>query len=142
MIEQTPYRQQRETKGRKFLRIESEVLTVGLMVFNWFATQWAARVMYYPVFLDGRIVAHVYQPFAWFWWQHRWPHNTLRIGNRLVYLAPIWRTCEHTVIYPMLLVGGIAALCSLFLVQQRQPADLHGSATWASAAEIIEAGLL
>jgi hypothetical protein len=142
MTESTPYRQQSDSRGHKFLRIGSEVTAAGLVAVNWFATQLAARTMYYPVFLDGRIVAHIYQPFAWFWWQHRWPQNALRIGNRLVYLAPLWRTCEHTVLCSMLVLGGVGALCSLFLVPRRRTADLHGSAAWAGTTEIVEAKLL
>jgi hypothetical protein len=98
--------------------------------------------MGYPPFLDGRIIAHIYQPLGWLWWEHKWPENGLRIGNRIVWLAPIWRSCERLVIYPMLVLGGVAALCALFLMKPRQAADLHGSATWADAAEIEKAGLL
>lgn len=97
--------------------------------------------MHYPPFLSGRLAAHIYQPFAWWWWQHRWPHSALQIGNHVIFLAPMWRVCEHLVIYPMLVLGGIAALCSLVVIKPHAAADLHGSATWASSREITKAGL-
>jgi len=140
MTEQAPYRQH-EQNGRKFVRTASELLFVGLIAFNWLATQRAAAAMHYAPFLSGRLIAHVYQPFGWWWWQYRWPHSGLQIGNRVIFLAPMWRVCEHLVIYPMLVLGGIAALFTLFLMKPHTPADLHGSATWADAREITKAGL-
>jgi hypothetical protein len=142
MTESTPYRQQRETKDRRFLRIGSEVLGVGLVVFNCFATQYAAAEMHYASFLSGRMIAHLYQPFAWWWWQHYWPHNALRIGNRVIFLAPMWKVCEHLVIYPLLVLGVVGGLIGVLLNQRQAPADLHGSASWADAAEIKKASLL
>lgn len=141
MTEQAPYRQ-RGQDGRKCLRIASEVLFVAMIALNWLATQYAATTMLYAPFLNGRIVAHVYQPFAWFWWQHYWPNNGLRIGNHIIWLAPMWRFCEHLAMYPMLALGGIALVTAVVLMQPHQAADLHGSASWASTEEIEQAGLL
>jgi hypothetical protein len=141
MTEQAPHRLQAQSVDRDFIRVASVALAAGLVTLNWLATQRAAAAMRYAAFLNGRIEAHIYQPFAWWWWQHRWPQSTLRIGNRILFLAPIWRACDHEVIYPMLILGAIAGLCGVFLMKPRR-ADLHGSATWADAAEMKRAGLL
>jgi type IV secretory pathway TraG/TraD family ATPase VirD4 len=142
MNEQSPHRLERHSPGHKLIRLATEVLAVAFVIFNWLATQRAAVVMHYGAFLSGRMVAHVYQPFGWLWWQHSWPNGAVRLGTHIVFLAALWRSCEHLVLYPMLVLGGIAGLCGLFLIQQSHPADLHGSATWATTKEIKEAGLL
>jgi hypothetical protein len=142
IIEQTPYRQRRQSPERNFLRATSKLAVLGFVAFNWLATQRAAAVMDYAPFLGGRLIAHIYQPFAWLWWQHRWSNNALRLGTHIVFLAPVWRSCEHVVIYPMLVLSGIAGLCAFFLMTPQQAADLHGSAAWANNQEIIKAGLL
>jgi hypothetical protein len=142
MTEQAPHRLQAQSSvDRDFIRVATVALAAGLLALNWLATQRAAATMRYAAFLNGRIAAHIYQPFAWWWWQHRWPQGALRVGNRILFLAPIWRACDHEVIYPMLILGAIAALCGVFLMKPRR-ADLHGSATWADAAEMKRAGLL
>ena len=141
MTEQAPHRLQGQSIGRDFIRVTSVALALGLLGLNWLATQRAVATMRYAAFLNGRVVAHIYQPFAWWWWQHRWPQGALGVGNRVLFLAPLWRTCDNEVIYPMLILGAIAGLCGLFLMKPRQ-ADLHGSATWADAAEMKRAGLL
>jgi hypothetical protein len=141
MTEQAPHRLQAQSVDRDFIRVASVALAAGLVTLNWLATQRAAATMCYAAFLNGRIAAHIYQPFAWWWWQHRWPQSALRIGNRILFLAPIWRACDHEVIYPMLILGAMAGLCGLFLMKPRH-ADLHGSASWADAAEMKRAGLL
>jgi hypothetical protein len=141
MREQAPHRLQAQSVDRDLIRVASVALAAGLLALNWLATQRAAATMRYAAFLNGRIAAHIYQPFAWWWWWHRWPQSALRIGNRILFLAPIWRACDHEVIYPMLILGAIAALCGVFLMKPRQ-ADLHGSATWADAADMKRAGLL
>jgi len=142
MNEQAPYRLQREPAARKFMRLASEALALGLVGFNWLATQRAAAALHYPRFLNGRLAAHVYQPFAWWWWQHRWPQSALQIGQHVILLAPMWRACERQVIYPMLALGLAAGLYGEALMTHRPLADLHGSATWADLAEMKRAGLL
>ena len=141
MTEQAPYRLHGSSGDRQFTRVTSVALAFGLVGLNWLATQRAAATMRYAAFLNGRIAAHVYQPFAWWWWQHRWPQSAVRVGNRILFLAPIWRVCDHEVIYPMLILGAMAGLWGLFLMKPRH-ADLHGSASWADAAEMKRAGLL
>jgi hypothetical protein len=44
--------------------------------------------------------------------------------------------------YPMLVLGGIAALTTLFVRGAQPKADLHGSATWSGTKEIKGAELL
>jgi hypothetical protein len=141
MIEQAPYRLDGSSADRQFTRVTSVALALGLVGLNWLATQRAAAAMRYAPFLPGRLIAHIYQPLAWWWWQHRWPQSAVRVGNQIVFLAPIWRVCDHEVIYPMLILGAMAGLCGLFLMKPRHT-DLHGSASWADAAEMKRAGLL
>jgi len=141
MTEQAPYRLHGSSVDRQFTRVTSVALAFGLVGLNWLATQRAAAAMGYAPFLTGRLIAHIYQPLAWWWWQHRWPQSAVRIGNHIVFLAPIWRVCDHEVIYPMLILGAMAGLWGLFLMKPRH-ADLHGSASWADAAEMKRAGLL
>src|SRR5690349_3962446 len=116
MIERAPHRLERQSTGRKFIRLASEVLALAFVATNWIATQYAAAVMRYVPFLSGHLIGHLYQPFGWYWWEHLWPRNGLRIGNRILFLAPVWRNCEHLVLYPLLTLGGITALCALFLL--------------------------
>jgi hypothetical protein len=141
MTEQAPHRLEGQSVARDFIRVASVALALGLVGLNWLATQRVAATMHYAAFLNGRIAAHIYQPFAWWWWQHRWPQGALRIGNRILFLTPLWRACDHHVIYPMLILGAMAGLCGVLLMKPRR-ADLHGSATWADAAEMKRAGLL
>jgi type IV secretory pathway TraG/TraD family ATPase VirD4 len=142
MTEQTPYRQQRVSANSAHLRIGCIILAAGLVAFNWLATQWAAAVMRYPEFLNGRIVGLMYQPFAWYWWQHRWPHNVVQIGHRMILLSRVWTICERLVLFPLLALAGVGALYALIVMQPQQKADLHGSATWATTQEVEKAGLL
>jgi type IV secretory pathway TraG/TraD family ATPase VirD4 len=142
MTEQAPYRLERQSANHKFIRLASEVLAVWFVVVNWAATQWTAAVLRYAPFLSGRLIGHLYQPFGWYWWQHRWADNAVRIGNRIILLGPMWRSCERLVIYSILVVGLLMAVCALFVMSPRQAADLHGSASWASESEIREANLL
>lgn len=132
MIEQTPYRLERQSGNRRFLRLASEVLAVGFVASNWVATQHAAAMMRFAPVLGGRLIGHLYQPFGWYWWAHQWPGA----------LTPISRSCAHIVIYSMLVLGVLAGVCAVFVMSPRQAADLHGSARWADAAEIKKAGLL
>ena len=141
MTEQAPYRLHGSSVDRQFTQVTSVALALGWVGLNWLATQRAAAAMGYAPFLTGRLIAHIYQPLAWWRWQHRWPQSAVRIGNHIVFLAPIWRVCDHEVIYPMLILGAMAGLWGLFLMKPRY-ADLHGSASWADAAEMKRAGLL
>ena len=141
MTEQAPYRLHGSSVDRQFPRVTSVALALGLVGLNWLATQRAAAAMGYAPFLTGRLIAHIYQPLAWWWWAHRWPNSALRVANRVLVLAALWQSCEHEVIYPMLMLAAIAGVCGLFLMKPRH-ADLHGSASWADAAEMKRAGLL
>lgn len=142
MTEQAPHRLERQSANRKFIRLASEVLALWFVAVNWLVTQRAAAVLRYTPFLSGRVIGHLYQPFGWYWWQHKWPDNAIRIGNRIILLAPMWRSCEHLVIYSMAVLGALTGVCALFLMGPRQAADLHGSATWADESEIRKANLL
>src|SRR5262249_29610533 len=135
MTEQAPHRLQAQSVDRDFIRVASVTLAASLVTLNWRATQRAAAARRHAGFLNARIASHSHQQCGWWWWQHSWPQGALRIGNRILFLAPIWRACDHEVIYPMLILGAIAGLSGVFLMKPRR-ADLHGSATWADAVEM------
>lgn len=142
MTEQNPHRRQ-DTGAQKFLRYGSITLAVSAVALNWFATQRIAALIGYPVNLNGHIVGHLYQPFAWWWWAHRWPTGfVVPVGDFRVPIETIWKSCEHLVIYPLLAFGAIGGLIGALLNKKEAPADLHGSATWADTTEIKKAELL
>jgi hypothetical protein len=142
MIEQAPHRQQRESPHKRFLRIGIDALVMILVGLNWLATQLVAQALHYPPFFMGRIVGRLYQPFAWWWWQHYWPHNAVRIGRDVIPLERAWSLCDRIVFYPTIVLVVVGALISGLLLRARGPADLHGSATWANHAEVRRTGLL
>src|SRR5262245_7909549 len=143
MTEQTPYRLRRDTAGRSFLRYGSLALAICAVALNWWATQRAAAILGFPSNLNGRMVGHAYQPFAWWWWQHRWPSGfVVPVGDSGVPSESIWKACERVVIYPLLILGVIGGLIGAVLNRQQPPADLHGSASWANTSEIEKAELL
>jgi hypothetical protein len=109
---------------------------ISVIGLNWIATERAAAVMHYAPFLSGRLVAHVYQPFAWWSWEARWPHAALQVGRSIIPLQPIWHTCEYGVLGPLLVMGGIAVFISGILTKWRRTSDLHGTAGWARKSEI------
>jgi hypothetical protein len=141
MTEQAPHRLQRDTTGRRFLRYGSIGLVIAAVALNWWATQRAAVLIGFPP--TGRIVGHLYQPFTWWWWQHRWPSGFMvPVGNFGVPIEAIWKACEHVVIYPLLVLGVVGGIIGVLLNHQQPAADLHGSATWANVTEITKAKLL
>jgi hypothetical protein len=143
MTKQNPHRVERNSSVQKFLRYGSIVLAIAAVTLNWWATQRVAALLGFPLNLNGRIVGHLYQPFAWFWWQHRWPNGFMvPIGDFGIPIETIWKSCERVVIYPLLAVGVTGGLIGVLLSQKEARADLHGSATWADTAEIKKAGLL
>lgn len=141
MIEQTPHRLHCDTPGGRFLRWGSIALVISAVALNWWATQRSALLIGFPP--NGRIVGHFYQPFAWWWWAHRWPTGFLvPVGDFGVPIERIWKACEHVVFYPLIVLGVLGGLLGALISRQEAPADLHGSATWASAADIQKAELL
>ena len=135
MNEQTPHRIEGESSQRKFLRMAIDALVVMEVLLNWVATQLAAAVMHHPSTLMGRILGHLYQPFAWWWWRYHWPQGAVRYGNQVYLLEPLWRICDGIIVFPPVVLGGIVALIAWMLIKPQQE-DLHGSAQWADADEI------
>jgi hypothetical protein len=142
MIEQAPHRKGRETAPRRFVRIGIDSLVVALVVLNWVATQLIAAALHYPPFFMGRIVGRIYQPFAWWLWQYHWPHNSVRIGHRIIPLERAWTLCQHIVFYPALAIVIAGGIISGLLLKTRGLADLHGSASWGDSADASKADLL
>jgi hypothetical protein len=142
MIEQAPYRMQRETPHKRFMRIGIDSLVLLLIGLNWVATQVIASALHYPSFLMGRVFWHVYQPFAWWWWQYYWPHNNVRMGQRIISLEHAWSLCNHIVFYPLIALVVVGGFISGLLLKWRGLADLHGSASWADTAEVKRTELL
>jgi hypothetical protein len=142
MIEQAPHRMQRETPHKRFLRLAIDALVVLLALLNWIATQLVAAALHYPPFLMGRIIGHVYQPFAWWVWQYHWPHSAVRVGHDIISLERAWSLCQHIVFYPVIGFVIIGGLISGTLLKWRGPADLHGSASFGKTADLKKAGLI
>ena len=142
MMEQAPYRQQREIAHKRFLRIGIDALVIALVALNWIATQLIARALGYPPFFMGRIVGRIYQPFAWWWWQYYWPHNAVRIGHSVIPLERAWSVCQHIVFYPAIAIVVVGGIISGLFLRTRGPADLHGSASWGNTGEASKADLL
>lgn len=143
MTEQTPYRLRCDTPGRRFLQYGSIGLAVWFVALNWWTTQSVAFQIGFPANLNGHIVGHLYQPFAWWVWAHRWPTGFLvPVGDFGVPIERIWKACERFVIYPSLVLGIIGGAIAALLNWQEPPADLHGSASWANTDDIQKAELL
>jgi hypothetical protein len=142
MIEQAPHRMERESPHKRFLRIGIDALVVLLVALNWIATQLVALALHYPSFFMGHLFWHVYQPFAWWWWQYHWPHAAVRIGQHIIPLEKAWTLCHHIVFYPAIALVVIGGILSGLLMKWRGPADLHGSASWGDGADARKAGLL
>lgn len=142
MIEVTPHRIKQETSRHRFVRLGADALVVILVALNWLATQLIASVLHYPPFLTGRLFSFVYQPFAWFFWQYRWPHAAVRVGHYVVSLERCWTLCEHLVFYPVITLLVIGGLISGLLMRMDRTADLHGSAAWGGKADARRSGLL
>jgi hypothetical protein len=142
MTERAPHRMQSETPIRKFLRLGIDALVILLVALNWLATQLIAAALHYPSFFMGRIVGHVYQPFAWWVWQYYWPHNAVQIGHQIIPLDRAWHACDRIVFYPVIALAVGGALISGVLHKARGPADLHGSAEWGNELEAKKVKLL
>jgi hypothetical protein len=142
MIERAPHRMQRETPQKRFLRLGIDALVVALVLLNWIATQLIAGALHYPPFFMGRIVGHIYQPFAWWWWQYHWPHNSVQIGHSIIPLPRAWSLCDRIVFYPAIAIVIVGGLISGLLLKSRGSADVHGSAEWGDGAAAREADLL
>jgi type IV secretion system protein VirD4 len=104
----------------------------SVLMVNMALTQWvASRLSYHPA-LGHRWFFGLYQPFAWFGWQ-RWYDNASSTFN-IAYLA--------------ILIAMMVGITTIVLVlgratrSARQHAGLHGTAHWASKAEIRAAGLI
>lgn len=141
MIERMPYRMQRESPQKRFLRLGIDALVVALVLLNWLATQLVASALRYPPFFMGRIIGPVYQPFAWWWWQYHWPHNAVQIGQNIIPLERAWTLCQHIVFYPAVGLVVAGGLISGLLFRGGGAADLHGSAEWGNEAEAKKARL-
>ena len=101
---------------------------VALVLLNWLATQLVAAALHYPPFFMGCMIGHFYQPFAWWWWQYHWPHNSVQIGHSIIPLTRAWSLCDRIVFYPLIALVVVGGLISGLLLKRRGPADLHGSA--------------
>jgi len=141
MIEHAPHRT-RAIPHRRFFKAGMDALVALLVALNWVATQIIAAALHYPAFFMGRIAGHIYQPFAWLWWQHHWPHSALRLSHQIIPLERAWSLCDRIVFYPTVALVVIGGLMSALLMKWSGPADLHGSAAWADSAEVKRTGLL
>lgn len=118
--------------------------SIGIVVWLgaascWLATQHVARTFGYPPLLGKPLFEHLYSPFQFLAWALRFDHPA-RFGLAVhhVFLRA----------YEIILFGnGLGIFIAAAMVARRirrlqRHTDLHGSAHWASLAEIRATGLL
>ncbi|MFM2287324.1 MAG: hypothetical protein RL684_467, partial [Pseudomonadota bacterium] len=104
----------------------------GILVFNLILTQWVAyRLNYHPA-LGRPWLFGLYQPFAWFDWQ-QW-YDTASTTFNIAYLA--------TLLAMMIGITAIVVTLGIATRSARQHESLHGTAHWATEAEVRASGLL
>ena len=118
------------------------IFVLLVVLLCWICTQYVASQLEYqgalgePLLTLGRL--KLYTPTDWLAWYHKW-HAVTAPGARNAFRVAIWFSG----------IGGvcIAAVVAYFVKRDReelarQSESLHGSAHWASAAEVHSTGLL
>ena len=130
MAESRPYRITNFTAQERLTRVKLLALcafTFGALFINQRATQAAAAIFG----LHG-----LYAPWQWIVWWAQW--------RAAAAFQPVWQTCTHLVLMPMLVLAGIA-VGTIVIARQllaTTSADLYGSARWATKRDLVKAGLL
>jgi type IV secretion system protein VirD4 len=118
---------ERPKPDRKALAI---AVLIGLVVLNSAATQYiASRFAYHPA-LGAPLIGHLYPPWEWLIWQHKFggqAHSVFRTVSAGMALA---------------LSCGLFGLLALSGPNAERHEGIHGTAHWASQAEIEATGLL
>jgi type IV secretion system protein VirD4 len=113
----------------------SDFLVIGVVVFfaSVGATQFVADRFHHDPALGSPVIGSFYAPWNWLIWQASWANNgsqTFSVVNVLM----------------LLLLGGLVFSCfTVITMRTRNPQrheDVHGSAHFADATEVLETGLL
>jgi type IV secretion system protein VirD4 len=139
MAEYRPYRitnggAQAQLTRVKLIAVSSFLLLAVLI--NWIVTQHVARLFGYAPGLGPSLIGNIYAPWGWLVWWTRW--------HWAEQLQPLWELCIRQAAYPLIILamgtGGVIGLARYFL--SGTSSDLHGSARWATAADVRSAGLI
>ena len=101
------------------------------ILINWIVTQHVARLFGYAPGLGPSLIGNIYAPWEWLVWWTRW--------HWAEQLQPLWELCLRQAAYPLFGAGALAAgsvIIARYLVADDTP-DLHGSARWANAREVL-----
>jgi type IV secretion system protein VirD4 len=105
-------------------------LILGLLLANAAATQYAAASLAYHPALGSPIAGHIYAPWEWLVWQHKFASH-----------APhVFRTVTAAI--ALVLACGLFALLASNGRNAQRHEGIHGTAHWASREEIEATGLL
>jgi hypothetical protein len=129
----------------RFIGWAVAALAVGMVAVNWFITQHTAVAFGYPGFLsEGRLAPHLFQPFAWWWWQARWPRAAVRpIGQKYLFqLGPMWANFQFDAVLIQLALVALAVLIAVRIYWEREPAiTTWGRITLLAFAGFVLAGV-
>lgn len=144
MAEQHPYRPGSSAAHARLMRVKCLAmlsLAAAFIAVNWVTTQHAATVLRDAPWLGEPLfdlprVGRLYAPWSWVQWWIRFHAASA--------LAPLWMLCAEEVLYPTALIA--AVVCAAIAIARQgwlpNQSDLHGSARWAVAADVLAAGLV
>ena len=144
MSEQRPYRvtgSAADVRLGRVKRLSVLSFAAAFAAINQVTTQHAASVLGDAPWL-GRPLFHLpefgplYAPWSWIEWWIRW--HAARA------LAPLWSLCAREALYPTAMIAGVA--CAAIAIARQgwlaNNSDLHGSARWAVARDVLAARLV
>ena len=112
------------------------LLLLGLVLTAWTATEYTAWALGWSPALGAPLAPHVYGPFDGLRWRRQWTHASpalTLIFTRQQQLIQVGAALS-------VLAGGLLAYRRRQTAHDRS--DLHGSAHWATRAEVLATGLL
>ncbi|MBI3760122.1 MAG: type IV secretory system conjugative DNA transfer family protein [Deltaproteobacteria bacterium] len=139
MAEYRPYRITNSGAQAQLTRVKliavSSFLLLAVLI-NWIVTQHVARRFGYASGLGPSLIGNIYAPWEWLVWWTRW--------HWAEQLQPLWELCIRQAAYPLIILAigtvGVIGLARYFLSETSS--DLHGSARWATTADVRSAGLI
>ena len=144
MAEQRPYRVPGSASDARLMRVKQLAmlsLASALIAINWVTTQHAATVLGDAPWLGWPLLhlpgyGPLYAPWSWIEWWIRW--------HAAPALAPLWTLCARETLYPTAVIAAVA--CAAIAIARRgwlaNASDLHGSARWAVARDVLAAELV
>ncbi len=139
MAEYRPYRITNSGAQAQLTRVKliavSSFLLLAVLI-NWIVTQHVARLFGYASGLGPSLIGNIYAPWEWVVWWTRW--------HWAEQLQPLWELCIRQAAYPLIILAmgtvGAIGLARYFL--SGTSSDLHGSARWATTADVRSAALI